>query len=98
METNKKRRKFSSEFKAQVALEALRERGTLREISVKYGVHVNQISKWKREFISNSSKLFELDSTPDRLLEKERDRLFRKVGELQMDNDYLKKNLWKTRV
>ena len=48
MSTQKMRRKFSSEFKAKVALEALKEKSSLEELAKKYEVHPVQISNWKR--------------------------------------------------
>jgi transposase len=49
-----KRRKFTAAFKAQVVIEALKERLTLAEISKKFEVHPNMISKWKQEFLERS--------------------------------------------
>ncbi|VAW80536.1 Transposase IS3/IS911 [hydrothermal vent metagenome] len=89
------RRKFSAGFKAKVAIEALKERSTLAELSKKHELHVNQITQWKREFIDNSNLAFGGDKT-GKDVEAERDLLLRKVGELQMDNDFLKKNLERT--
>jgi transposase-like protein len=54
------RRKFSNEFKATVAIEALKERETLAKLALRFEVHQNQISQWKREFFfENSSSVFE---------------------------------------
>ncbi len=44
------RRKFSNEFKAKVAIEALKERDNLAKLDLRFEVHQNQISQWKREF------------------------------------------------
>ena len=54
----KKRKNHSPEFKARVALEALREEMTLAELSKKYGVHANQISTWKRAALENMATAF----------------------------------------
>ncbi len=53
-----KRKTHSPEFKAKVALEAIREEMTLAELSKKYGVHPNQISTWKRTAIENMATAF----------------------------------------
>jgi transposase-like protein len=53
-----KRRRFKPEFKAEVVLEVLREEKTLSEIAADYGVHPNQLSRWKAEFIRNASRVF----------------------------------------
>lgn len=94
MSTRKQRRKFTSEFKAKVALAAIKETETLAELSIKHEVHSNQILKWKKEFIENSSMAFAKKNEFEDL-EKEKEKLLMKVGELQMDNDFLKKSLWK---
>ena len=54
----KTRRRFSAEFKAKVAIEAIRERKTQAELSVEFGLHPNQIMAWKKEFIENAGKVF----------------------------------------
>jgi transposase len=55
----RKRETRSSDFKAKVALETLREESTLQELSVKYQVHPNQIQQWKKQAVQNMQKLFE---------------------------------------
>ena len=57
------RRKFSAAFKAQVTLEAIKERETLAELSKRFEVHANMISKWKQEFIERSSEIFKTKVT-----------------------------------
>jgi transposase-like protein len=87
-----KRRKFSGAFKAKVAIEALKERETLAEISKRFEVHPNMISKWKQEFLERSPELF--DKKPkDADSEVDLDKLYAKIGQLEMENDFLKKNL-----
>ena len=54
----KTRRKFTTKFKAQVAIAALRERESLAELAKRYELHPNQISIWKREFIEGSERAF----------------------------------------
>jgi transposase len=53
-----KRSSFSAEFKAKVAIEALKEQQTLQELAQKYELHANQISSWKQEFLQNSASVF----------------------------------------
>ena len=55
----RKRQTYSKDFKAKVALEALREESTIQEIAVKHGVHPNQISQWKAQAIAGMADLFE---------------------------------------
>ena len=75
-------------------VQVLKDIETLAELSLKYSVHSNQILKWKKEFIENSSMAFAKKNEFEDL-EKEKEKLLMKVGELQMDNDFLKKSLWK---
>ena len=55
----KSRKKYDAKFKAKVAIEAIKERETLNELSSKYGVSPVMISRWKKEFIENSAAAFE---------------------------------------
>ena len=90
----KKRKNYTSGFKTKVVLEALQERETIQEIGKKYEIHPNQISTWKGQFLSNANSVFEkgLTKSDD---EKEKEELFKKVGQLQIENDFLKKVLGK---
>ena len=92
MSTQRQRRRFSSEFKAKVALAAIKNDETLSELSKRFGIHSNQILKWKRDFLSNAGAAFDRKNEFE-ALEKERDRLYKKVGQLEMEKDFLKKNL-----
>jgi transposase len=85
-----KRRKFTAGFKAQVAIEALKERESLAELAKRFEVHPNMISKWKQEFIERSAEIFET-SPPELNFEEERETLFAKIGKLEMERDWLKK-------
>jgi len=92
----RQRRKFSSEFKLKVIKEALRERLTLSELSSKYELHPNQISNWKNEFLEKAATI--MDSKSSRQLENEQEqelaKLYAKIGQLQIENDFLKKKLF----
>ncbi|MDR0614310.1 MAG: transposase [Dysgonamonadaceae bacterium] len=91
----KSRRKFSSVFKSKVALEAIREQSSLSELSEKYELEVSQISKWKREFVDKSSLVFDIEK-PKKTTEKETQKLYEKIGRLEVQIDFLKKNYRKT--
>ena len=90
----KTRRKFTGVFKAKVAIAALKERESLAELSKHFEVHPNIISKWKKEFLENSAQVFDQQSKET---EKEIDieKLYAKIGQLEIENDFLKKNLRK---
>ncbi len=89
----KTRRKFSGAFKAKIAIEALKERESLAELSKRFEVHPNMISKWKQEFLEHSGEVFEMKSDADS--EVDLDKLYSKIGKLEMENEFLKKNLKK---
>lgn len=92
----KKRQSFSKDFKAKVALEALREESTIQELSGKYGVHPNQISKWKAQAIEGMADLFERPnkkSEEEKSTEEEKDRLLKTIGEQKVEIDFLKKKV-----
>lgn len=92
----KTRRKFSPAFKTKLALEALKERESLSELAQRFEVHQNQISRWKREFLENAELVFAGDKKKDEP-EQPTEKLFQKIGQLQMEIDFLKKNLWKSK-
>ena len=86
-----KRRTFTGAFKAKVAIEALKERETLAELSKRFEVHPNMISKWKQEFMERSADVF--DKKSDAETEVDADKLYAKIGQLEMEVDFLKKSL-----
>ena len=90
----KSRRKFSSAFKAQVAIEAIKERESLQELSKRFEVHPTMISKWKMEFLEKTKDVFATKSEKES--EVDIDKYHAKIGQLQMENDFLKKSLKKT--
>ena len=88
------RRKFSSEFKSQVAIEALKERYTLTELAQKFELHPNQISQWKQEFLERSKGIFDIaEKKENNQSEIDIDKLYSKIGRLEMERDFLKKSL-----
>lgn len=90
-----KRRKFSAQFKAKVAVEALKERESLSELSKRFEIHPNMISKWKNEFLENSSTVFEKQRDTEQETVPDPERLYAKIGKLELENDFLKKSLKK---
>lgn len=89
----KSRRKFSAEFKTKVVLEALSERMTATEIAQKYEIHPNQIAQWKRDFLDHAADVFKSGKQEQQQSQEEVAQLYRKIGQLQVENDFLKKGL-----
>jgi len=88
------RRKFSASFKAKVAIEAIKEQSSLQELAAKFELHPTQISSWKREFLENADLAFK--SKPEKEdADIEAGPLYSKIGQLQVENDFLKKALGK---
>ncbi len=85
-----KRKTYTADFKAKVALEAIREELTLAELSKKYGVHPNMISGWKRTAIENMASGFGRGKSDDaRASEAEIEKLHSKIGQLVVERDFL---------
>ncbi len=87
------RRKFSAAFKAKVAIEALKERQSLQQLAEKFNVHPNQIGTWKKEFLDNAEKAFEGDQLKTQEHEQEKEELFKQIGQLQVEVNWLKKKV-----
>lgn len=96
--TKRTRRVLDDAFKTKVVLEALKEAMTLNELASKYQIHPNQISQWKTLFVKNASSVFSGPKDEKRELEQlreEREDLHKRIGEKDMENEFLKKNLRK---
>ena len=87
---NNSRKMYTPEFKAKVALEALKEQMTLPELEKKHGVSQFMISRWKNELLKNASASFGAVSNEE-AHQKEVDNLHRKIGELEMMLDFAKR-------
>jgi transposase-like protein len=89
---DKKRKRYNSDFKAKVALEAIKELKTINELSGQYGLHGNQITNWKKQLKENANQIFEKDGTNKNQQQDELiDRLYKQIGQLQVELDWLKK-------
>jgi transposase len=88
------RRRFSADFKARVALDALRGDKTIQEIATKHKVHPNQVSTWKRQAMDGLGEVF--SNGADRAgqdHEAEVHELHAKIGQLTVERDFLAKGL-----
>ncbi len=90
----KSRKSYSNQFKAKVALAALKEEKTIEELSSLFQVPVSQISKWKKQAKENMANIFATSKNPE-TKENEQliDRLYRELGKLQVEHEWLKKKL-----
>lgn len=87
----RKSSKFTSAFKAKVAIEAIKESSTLAELAKRYEVSPSRITAWKEEFLSNASQAFDSPAAHDkelRALKGENERLMKKVGQLTLECDF----------
>jgi transposase len=90
----RRRRTYDATFRARVALEAIKSTRTLAEISGEYKVHANMIVKWKKEAISKLPLLFQkADNTGLDEAEEKIDELYKEIGKLKVESEYLKKKL-----
>ena len=95
--SKRKIRTFSSEFKAKIAMEAVKEESTIAEIAGKYDVLPRSICMWKKELLDNVSIVFDrgkdMKSYKEDLAEKDRrqENLYKHIGKLTTQNEWLKK-------
>jgi putative transposase len=87
------RKRHDAAFKAKVAFEAAKGEKTIAQLSSEFGVHANQIRQWRKQFLEELPRLFS-----DRRSKKEKDdeelrsELYRQIGQLKVELDWLKKN------
>jgi transposase-like protein len=87
-----KRKIYSKEFKARIALDAVKGQKTVSELVSEYRVHPNQIGQWKKKLLDRSAELFSRGKDYDaEAHEAEKDRLYRQIGKLQVELEWLKK-------
>ena len=88
----RQRRRFSGEFKARVALAALRSEKSLAELAGQYQVHPSQITQWKKQLLEALPEVFSQRRQEDRRRQDELvAELYRQIGQLKVELDWLKK-------
>jgi transposase len=90
---SKKRRNHSPQFKAKVALAALKGDKTLAELSAEFAVHPNQITQWTQQLLDNASELFSKGKPNSSASDAAIKDLHAKIGQLTVENDFLSKVL-----
>lgn len=93
----KQRRQFSPELKKKIAIEAIKEQRTINEIANEHQVHPVQIRKWKKELLDGATSIFEdprkRECDSKKKVEQQESVLQQKIGQLVIENDWLKKKL-----
>ena len=91
----RKRKRYTTSFKAQLVLEILKEEKTLAQIASTHGIHPNQLRKWKARALENLPMLFATEGKSTRALEaahaRQLDELYAQIGRLTTQLAWLKK-------
>jgi len=86
------RKRYDAAFRAKVALEAVKGEKTLAELSSTFGVHANQICRWRKQLLEFLPELFmDRRKKKDREQEELVEELYRQIGQLKVELDWLKK-------
>lgn len=88
-----KRKQYSPEFKAKVALAALKNDETVSELASRFKVHPTMINNWKRALSESAADIFDKGHKSRKQNEAQIDELYRQIGQLKVDNDFLAKKL-----
>ena len=88
-----KRKRYSSEFKAKVALAAIKNEETTSELAKRFGVHPTMITTWKRALLEGASDIFDKDNKARKQMDTTVDELHRQIGKLKVENDFLSRKL-----
>lgn len=84
---------YTPDFKMKVALEAAKEIEGVNDIAGKHSIHPKQVTEWKRRLLSNADLVFEKRPREEELNNKKEEDLLKKIGQLSMEVDWLKKKL-----
>ena len=88
-----KRKKYSPDFKARVALEAYKGIRSITDLSQEHRIHPNLITKWRDQLLSSAPDAFERGVVQQNTTDEETTRLYAEIGRLKMEIDWLKKKL-----
>jgi len=89
----KKRTQYSNEFKAKVAIDAIRGEKTIQELAQAHEVHPNMINLWKKKLVEGASSTFDKENRKKDINENDEklDKLYSQIGKLQIEKEFLKK-------
>jgi putative transposase len=88
-----KRKNYNKDFKARVAIEAIRGEKTIQELAQLHGVHPNMITQWKKQLLDSASEIFDKKKGAQEKADAERriEKLYGQIGMLQVEKEFLKK-------
>jgi transposase len=87
-----KKKQYSPQFKAKVALEAIRGEKTVPELASQYQIHPTVINGWKRKLLEDANQIFEVESKGLKVKEDDQgqiNELYRQIGQLKVERDFL---------
>src|SRR5699024_349664 len=93
-----KRKRYTPEFKSQIVLEILKEEKSMSQIASEHGIHVNQLHKWKTQFLQEMPQVFEKQNKDLEKMkadyEEKLENLYAEVGKLTTQLSWIKKKIW----
>ena len=88
------RRHYNGEFKARVAMEAIKGEKAVNDLAGEYGVHPTQIAQWKKQVVEEVPRIFSMKKVHDARKEEElRASLYQQIGQLKVELDWMKKRV-----
>lgn len=89
----RKKKNYSNEFKAKIAIEAVKGEKTIQELAQIHGIHPNLIGQWKKNLVENAAATFDKNGKDYEKIELEKkiEGLYGQVGMLQVEKEFLKK-------
>jgi len=88
-----KRKKYSADFKAKVALAAIRNEEATAELAHRFGVHLTMITAWKRALLDGAADTFVKHQKAKKQGDAQVEELHRQIGKLKVENDFLSRRL-----